>query len=307
MFESWKPSVTSVRHKSAAIQAAVDKNDELIWRERGSVLAQNHRLKQFEKADWLVLGIERYGATKAYDYAESVFPQYTRATFQSWVTVAKHFPASIRIESEHLTFKHYQYAQGAESSAAEEMIWLRKADEHKMSVSALRENISHAFELRHEAFLNEHPEPKPEPEPEPIKKKEAFGAEVKEFKTHWLSRQARWGLDELARARHVRPEQLAARIIGDFLDAHSDEIGDAQAAAKKRESEHFAQMDAAEAVEKSKREANERYRRECQERAEKDRAEKSELNRLADAKQEQYQRKQFLMRALTDEWFPPLL
>jgi len=304
-FWNWKPSVTSARYKSAAIQGEVDKNDELIWRERGSVLAQEKRLRQFEIADWLVLGIERYGATKAYDYAESVFPQYTRATFQSWVTVAKHFPGSIRIESEHLTFGHYQVAQGAESSAAEEMVWLRKADEHKMSVSALRENIAHAFELRHEAFLEEHPELKPaEPEPEPqkSKKKDAYGAEVKEFKTDWLKKQTRWSLDELARARHVTTEQLLQRIIQDFLDAHSDEIGDAKKAEAKRSAEHFAAMDAAESVEKLKREANERYRRECQERAEKERAENSELNRLAAAKQERYRRKQFLMQALIDEW-----
>jgi hypothetical protein len=257
-FWNWKPSVTSVRYKSAAIQAEADKNDELIWRERGSVLAQEKRLRQLETADWLVLGIERYGATKAYDYAESVFPQYTRTTFQSWVTVAKHFPGSIRIESDHLTFGHYQAAQGAEGGAAEQMVWIRKADEHKMSVAALREAIANAYRLLHPDPTTT---PVDEPEPEPKKvKRNIFGKPIPEFKTPWLKHQTRWALDQLARARHVTTEQLLQRIIQDFLDAHSDEIGDAEKAAKKRQAEHFAQMDAAEAVEKVKWEANQRYR-----------------------------------------------
>jgi hypothetical protein len=259
-FWNWKPSVTSVRYKSAAIQAEVDKNNELIWRERGSVLAQEKRLRQLETADWLVLGIERYGATKAYDYAESVFPQYTRTTFQSWVTVAKHFPGSIRIESEHLTFGHYQAAQGAEGGAAEQMVWIRKANDNKMSVAALREAIANAYRLLHPDPTTT-PVDEPEPDLEPKKvKRNIFGKPIPEFKTPWIKHQTRWALDQLARARHVTTEQLLQRIIQDFLDAHSDEIGDAEKAAKKREAEHFAQMDAAEAVEKVKREANERYR-----------------------------------------------
>jgi hypothetical protein len=250
------------------------------WQQRVAVLAQAHRLQQFEIADLLVLGIEQFGATAAYDYAESVFPQYARATFQSWVTVAKHFPASIRIESDWLTFAHYQVAQGAERDTwrpdrdeskyqvAKEMVWLRQADERRLSVSALRDSISRAFELRREQFFNEHPESKPvESEPEPIIapkpiKKDAFGADVKEFKTPWLKKQTRFHLDELAQARRVTTEQLLNRVIQDFLDAHSDEIGDAVIAAKKREAEHDAQVAAADAVEKMKREAAEQYRRE---------------------------------------------
>jgi hypothetical protein len=235
------------------------------------------------------------------------------------VTVAKHFPASIRIESDWLTFGHYQVAQGAESDpwskdsnsklqVAQELVWLRKADEHKMSVSALRENIAHAFELRHEAFLAEHPESKPEPvepepKPEPRKAgKDAFGSEIKEFKTPWLSKQTRFHLDNLARARRVTTEQLLNRVIQDFLDAHNDEIGNAEIAAKKRAAEHDAAMDAAQAAEKVKREADEQYRRKLHERAEKERAEKAEREQQAEVEREQRRQKYFLMQALTDEW-----
>jgi hypothetical protein len=236
------------------------------WQQRGLVLSQAHRLQQFAIADWLAQGIEQLGATSAYDYAETVFPQYARATFQSWVTVAKHFAPSIRIESEWLTFGHYQVAQGAERDpwrpdtdeseiqVARELVWIRQADERRMSVSALREAIAHAYELRREAFFDDHPESKPvEPEPERIpdskpKQKDAFGAELKELKTPWLPKRARWSLDELARARRVTTEELLNRVIQDFLDAHSDEIGDAKAAATKREGEHDAQLAAAASV-----------------------------------------------------------
>jgi hypothetical protein len=278
------------------------------WEIRGSVLAQSLRLQQFVIADWIVEGIEQFGATAAYDYAEAAFPQYARATIQSWVTVAKHFPASIRIESGHLTFGHYQVAQGSakdssnsesnELQAARELVWLRKADEHKMSVSVLRDAINRAFELRQQAFFDEHPdlkptEPEPEPKPksEPIKKKDAYGAEVKEFKTPWLTQQTRWGLDELARARRVRPEQLAARIVQDFLDAHSDEIGDAEAAANKRQAEVWAQMDVSNAAEKVQREL-----------AAKERVEKAEREQQQKAQQkaayEQKHREEILCEAL---------
>ena len=253
-------------------------SEQETWQQRGSVLAQAHRLQQFEIADWLMLGIEQYGATSAYDYAETVFPQYTRATFQVWVCVAKHFSAELRIESDWLTFSHYQAAVGAERDpwsnnpdsklqVAQELVWIRKADEHKMSVSVLRDAISRAYELRQQAFLDEHPEPTEPPEPDPIKpdpikKKDCYGGVIKEFQTPWLRKQTRWSLDNLARSRCVTTEQLLQRVIQDFLDAHSDECSDAELAAKKRAAEHDAAVDAADAVEKSKRDAAENYRKE---------------------------------------------
>jgi len=244
------------------------------WKQRVAVLAQEHRLRQFAIADALVEGIEQFGATAAYDYAEAVFSQYTRATFQSWVTVAKHFSASIRIESDFLTFGHYQVAQGAgrdtwvnnpesKLQLTQELVWLRKADEHRMSVSALRNAIARAFELQDEKLGPVHSKPEPEPisDSKP-KQKDCYGAETRELKTPWMKKQMRFHVDELARARRMTTEQLLARIVEDFLDAHSDEIGDAVAAAKKRELEHDAQVAAAVAVEKSRREAFKQYRKE---------------------------------------------
>jgi hypothetical protein len=228
------------------------------WCQRGLILAQEHRIAQFKVADWIVEGIELVGATSAYDFAEAVFPQYARVTFQSWVTVAKHFTALFRIESNWLTFGHYQVAQGAEKDSAEgkelqvarEMVWLRQADERRMSVSALRDAIANAYFLLH-PDLTKVPVDDPDPEPEPKKavKKNIFGNPIKEFQTPWLPERTRWALDELSRARHMTTEQLLARVVQDFIDAHTDEIGDAKAAVAKREEERAAAMCAAEVVE----------------------------------------------------------
>src|ERR1035437_1706382 len=114
-----------------------------LWHIHGIELSKSHRRHQFQIADWLLEGIELLGAVAAYDSAEALFPQYARATFTSWVTVAKHFPASMRIESDFLTFKHYQVVQGCTGTSeeekykklflAQELVWLRKADESKRS------------------------------------------------------------------------------------------------------------------------------------------------------------------------------
>jgi hypothetical protein len=244
------------------------------WCRRGLALSKDRRLSQFAVADWLVDGIELNGATAAYDFAEAVFPQYARQTFLSWVTVAKHFKPLFRIESDFLTFGHYQVAQGAERDpwrydpdsefqVAKEMVWLRQADERRMSVSALRDAIAHAFNLRQEAFFVDHPDAKPkpvdEPEPAPVKPSQSISA-AKEFKTPWLPKQTRWCLDELSRARRMTTEQLLARVVRDFIDAHTDEIGDAKLAAAKRDAEADAAMRAAEAVEAEKRKVAAEFR-----------------------------------------------
>ena len=193
------------------------------------------------------------------------------------------------------------------------MVWLRKADERRMSVSALRDAISRAFELRHEAFLNENPDARPKPaepeqRPQPKKvEKDCYGGELKEFKTPWLKKQTRWSLDELARARRVTTEQLLQRVIQDFLDAHSDEIGDAENAAKKREAEVFAQMDAAEAAEKVKREADEQHRRELKQCEETERAAKAERESIWKAECEQRRIETVLAEALSEIHFAKML
>src|ERR1019366_207395 len=132
-----------------------------LWHIHGIELSKSHRRHQFQIADWLLEGIELLGAVAAYDSAEALFPQYARATFTSWVTVAKHFPASMRIESDFLTFNHYQVVQGTQDKVPDddsyelalESAWLRKADEQKMSVSVLREAI-HACEISKRAIAN---------------------------------------------------------------------------------------------------------------------------------------------------------
>ena len=107
--ELTKPTPTTIAHIASTNtveslkQPALDLPTEVNWKDRGIALAQEHRLRQFTIADWLLEGIELVGATETYDLAEALFPQYARQTFLSWVMVAKHFPACIRIQSDFLT------------------------------------------------------------------------------------------------------------------------------------------------------------------------------------------------------------
>jgi hypothetical protein len=164
----------------------------------------------------------------------------------------------MRIESEFLTFSHYQTAQGScfksvksESVVACELerVWLRKADELHMSVSVLREAIRNEFNLRQSAVQ---PEPESESEPK-IKLKptpaEKYANEQKQWEElpRWLNGQ-KPKLEELASARHCKPHEIVLRAVADFIDAHVDELGDAQAAEAKRKDEYKVSLDAAKAA-----------------------------------------------------------
>lgn len=249
------------------------------WESKGLTLAQEHRLRQFAIADWLLegCGLCSGNATAVYDTAERLFPQYARQTFLSWVTVARHFPPSIRVESEFLTFKHYQVVQGLppeshpwrcmcrmsgldacvcppfetdkQLQTAKKLVWLRKADERRMSVSLLRSAIANADTLRTEPEPVPEPEPKPEPEkPEKPEKpklgkwtaKEAKRLEQYRALPEFLEKRTRWAIEELARARRVRPDEIVLRAVQDYIDAHTDELGNAIEAKNKREAEERA-------------------------------------------------------------------
>jgi hypothetical protein len=240
--------------------AAVQQPDVtfVAWNERGITLSKTHRRHQFEIADWLVEGIDLSGATATYDAAEGLFPQYHRQTFVSWVTVARHFPASMRIESEFLTFSHYQTAQGScfksESVLAceLELVWLRKADELHMSVSVLREAIRNEAALSQRVALGPSYEPEstePEPAPAPNAAKSLPpGQKQWEELPRWIDYKLKESIEELATARHCKPYVIVLRAIADFIDAHSDELGDARGAEAKRMDEHKASVAAAKAA-----------------------------------------------------------
>ena len=237
--------------------------------------ARNHRKHQFQIADWLLEGISLNSAAATYDIAETLFPQYARATFASWVTVAKHFPASIRIEGEFLTFKHYQVVQGCTGTSeeekykklflAQELVWLRKADESKMSVSLLREAINtcwvtkraiaNANKAAEEGFADAH---KKWEDAEPKKSDNLPKWVNEQSKEHelpkWLGdKRLKWSIEELAKARDIAPHELVMRAVAEFIDAHSNELGDIKAAKDKREEEQRAEAAAAAAVDIEKR------------------------------------------------------
>ncbi len=246
------------------------------WKERGAALAREVRLIQFAIADWLVegCGLCAGNATAVYDLAEKLWPQYARQTFLSWVTVAKRFPPSIRIESDFLTFGHYQLAQGqlANCSAMPEGVmelgWLRKADEHKMTISVLRTSMENAFELRQQAALDASRATEPAPEPEPVrsqpKKVYAPGEEYTEKENNrllaCLPQRTKWAIAELAKIRRLQPAFLIVRAVQDFIDAHTDELGSSIASEEKRKEEIHATYVAAQEIERQKREVASAYR-----------------------------------------------
>jgi hypothetical protein len=239
------------------------------WKARGTALSCETRILQFAIADWLVEGCDLCAgnATAVYDLAEKLWPNYARQTFLSWVTVAKRFPASIRIESEFLTFGHYQLAQShlANCSALPdgvmELGWLRQADERKMSISVLRSAMENAFELRQQATLDAARNTDPASEPEPVKpqpKKAYFpGEEYTEKENNrllaCLPQRTRWAVKELAKIRRLQPAFLIVRAVQDFVDAHADELGSSIAAEEKRMEEFKAATAAAQVIEYEKR------------------------------------------------------
>src|SRR5215831_10540 len=134
--------------------------DKQQWQEQGRALALAGKRHQWERADWILEGIELLGDS-AYAEAERIFVGYARGTFIQWAYVARAFPQSMRIDSDHLTFAHYQTVMGVNShprravgelseeevtsltSQEMRLAWLRKVAEERWTVSVLRAAITH--------------------------------------------------------------------------------------------------------------------------------------------------------------------
>jgi hypothetical protein len=213
------------------------------WCEKGVTLSHARRLQQFEIADWLAEGIGLFPhATAAYDFAEQTFPDVARQTFINWVSVARQFPACIRIQSEWLTFSHYQVVLGARGGIGigEEgryggvpilearLSWLQQADDKKMTVAQLRLAIANEWALMNypETIVGESeplPATAPPVVPQPPVKKPVHFLQVPVYTL--LSAHAQ-RIKALARARRITPEMLVVDAIAEYLEAHRDEVAD---------------------------------------------------------------------------------
>jgi hypothetical protein len=226
----------------------VDKplNDNLsTWREKGVALSHARRLQQFEIADWLVEGTGLFpDAIAAYDFAERTFPDVARQTFINWVSVARQYPTCIRIQSDWLTFSHYQVALGAKGGigAGEEarecapaiaqkarLGWLQQANDNKLTVAELRLAITNEWVLTHNPPAQES-EPAPEPPPvqtapRPAKAQPHF----LEVPVHRLLSAQVKGIQALANARRMPPDMLVVAAVTEYLEAHANEVADAVA------------------------------------------------------------------------------
>jgi hypothetical protein len=231
------------------------------WRERGMVLSRARRLQQFEIADWLVEGTGLFeDASAAYDFAEQTFPDVARQTFINWVSVAHQFPTCMRIQSDWLTFSHYQVALGARGclGAGSEkqddgptliqharLTWLQQAHDNRMTVADLRLAITNEWELsRSTQPTASEPEPVTAPQTTvaPRTKPQINFLEAPVYR---LLPRHQYQIIALAQARKITPEILVVDAVAEYLAAHADEVGDAMDKAKEESERKFRTMVAA--------------------------------------------------------------
>ena len=227
------------------------------WHKSGAVLAQEHKTKQWEIADWILQGVENVkllwpelpenqATAKVYDLAEKLFPQYSRITFRNWVYVARTFPASIRIDA--LTFSHYQtvlkvqasrpgppplnedaevkagrLARETAETARVRGEWLAQAAEKGLSVSALRFAIANAFQLatsENTAATETKETEQPSHASAKVTPKREAGYSLP------LPAEERKALETLAANRGISPATLAAHAVSEYIEAHSEELAE---------------------------------------------------------------------------------
>jgi hypothetical protein len=235
-------------HSSAPVDA---------WREKGATLSRARRLQQFEIADWLVEGTGLFpDATAAYDFAEKTFPDIARQTFINWVSVARQFPACMRIQSDWLTFSHYQVALRADGSlgAGNEkhdggatviqharLQWLQQAHDNKMTVANLRLGVTNEWVLTHtpaQPPAEAAPAAAPAVAPPPVKKRTSF----LETPVYQLLSAHTKGIQALASARRITPDMLVVDAISEYLAAHANELEDALIKDKEESERKFREM-----------------------------------------------------------------
>jgi hypothetical protein len=207
------------------------------WCEKGVTLSHARRLQQFEVADWLVQGTGLFpDATAAYDFAEQTFPDVARQTLINWVSVARQFPACIRIQSEWLTFSHYQVVLGIASGkddkhCDERQRWLQQANDEKLTVAALRAAIvNQQYGVPAQPGAAPTPAGTPVPDAAPPVKKQPIQfltAPVYRVLSRDLPK-----LQALAATRQTTPEALLVVAVEEYLAAHAEETAQAMATAK---------------------------------------------------------------------------
>ena len=212
------------------------------WCEKGVSLSHARRLQQFEIADWLAEGTGLFpDATAAYDFAEQTFPDVARQTLINWVSVARQYPACMRIQSEWLTFSHYQVVLGIGSGKDDKHLderrqWLQQANDEKLTVAALRAAIVNQ-QLGVPAQPTAAPTDTPAPVAAPPVKKQPIQfltAPVYQVLSRDLPK-----LQALAATRQTTPEALLVVAVEEYLAAHAEETAQAMATAKDKKDAWF--------------------------------------------------------------------
>lgn len=198
------------------------------WIADGESLSQQHKAHQWAIADWLIAGLAIKPASEVYDAAEKLFPQYTRTTFFTWVSVARAYPPLSRIKN--LTFSHHMAVMRDETGAAGEtpesfrQSYLAKAAEGDWTVRQLRDFMAHDLEVRQaakESAKDDDEGEQPEETATPAAKR---GRPQTAFTLASLKPHRRSQLEKLATARAVPVQVLAQILIEEGLDSAVEEI-----------------------------------------------------------------------------------
>jgi hypothetical protein len=109
------------------------------WEDQGRSIAKVDHANRWSLADWLAVG-EKWQTRNTYDFAQRIFPDYSRKHLQELAYVARSVKLPVRQEG--LSFTHHQLVTAMEP--ADQTRWLTWAVKQKpsASVSTLRSAIS---------------------------------------------------------------------------------------------------------------------------------------------------------------------
>jgi hypothetical protein len=129
---------------SAALECATDPAPELAdsgvdhqeWLARCHELARTSSKLQFEIGDLLTEGVDKWSRETAYDEASAIFSDYTRATLQTFASVARSVEPLTRVKD--LPWAHHRTVARLEPEKQRELLSRAKG----MTVSAFRKLVN---------------------------------------------------------------------------------------------------------------------------------------------------------------------
>ena len=124
-------------NEAPAVSSRKSKPDS-AWLDRGQAIARTVSRQQWEIGDWLVDGAKKW-ERKAYDAAERISPEYSRATLRNLAYVARAVETSRR--SDVLSWSHHE-AVAALKPAEQKELLAHAAEKHLSFAAFLRRHLN---------------------------------------------------------------------------------------------------------------------------------------------------------------------